>query len=266
MASKDSEDGCAKVAGGAFVGIIVLVSIVPKPVWIALGVAAAVAVVAWLAYAGLSALDRLDAAAEERELAAQAAKAAAAKRQRADALRKAKQQLIDKIGEKNASLVQSARTSVQKVRESEAARAGWLGDVDFTADITGIVENFRKAHALRNIADELSALDNPSADDRKILGEATTAARNLEQAANERVQLIGKCAKEAALVDESLRNERHDAQTAEQRAELHAKLSAMLYGVEAAPNSTVADSTADAVMARVSAYREIKNQIQRFSD
>ena len=36
----------------------------------------------------------------------------------------------------------------------------------------------------------------------------------------------------------------------------------MLYGIEAAPSAASGDSTADAVIARVQAYREIKNQIQ----
>lgn len=38
-------------------------------------------------------------------------------------------------------LVESAGTSVKQVLASEAARAGWLGDVDFTADIKGIAGN-----------------------------------------------------------------------------------------------------------------------------
>ncbi len=74
--------------------------------------------------------------------------------------------------------------------------------------------------------------------------------------------MIAKCAREARLVDESLRNERKAARTAEQRAQLHAQLSAMLYGIEAAPDVAPPDSAADAVMARVQAYRDIKNQIQ----
>ena len=152
---------------------------------------------------------------------------------------------------------------MKRVVESEAARAGWLGDVDFTTDIQGVADNFQKAHALRKVANELSALDKPSLDDRKILAEAKTTVAQLERAAFERVALIEKCATEARLVDESLRSERKDARTAEQRAELHAKLSAMLYGIEATPTSTPMDSAADAVMARVQAYREIKNQIQQ---
>jgi len=75
------------------------------------------------------------------------------------------------------------------------------------------------------------------------------------------VELIGKCAMEAQRIDKSLRTEREDARLAEQRAELHAKLSAMLYGIEATQDVGPTDSAADAVMARVQAYREIKNQI-----
>lgn len=265
MADKNSNDGCAGVAGGAFIGIIVLVSIIPKPVWIGLGIAAAVALLSWFVYLGFSALEQRSAAAEERDRAARAAAAAATKRQREEAARKAEQDLIAAVGEKNARLVSSARASAKKVRASEAATAGWLGDVDFAADIRGLTENFRTAHGLRKVAAELSALDNPSADDQRILAEAEATAEGLEKSAIERVRLIGRCATEATLVDESLRREREDARTAEQRAKLHATLSAMLYGAEAAPAAAVADSTADAVMSRVQAYREIKSRIHHAS-
>jgi hypothetical protein len=80
------------------------------------------------------------------------------------------------------------------------------------------------------------------------------------------VELIVKCANEAKLIDKSLRIERDDARVAEHRAELHGKLSAMLYGIEATPDSTPTDSAVDAVMARVQAYREIKSQIERARD
>ena len=173
-----------------------------------------------------------------------------------------KQQRIKALGAKNAAFVESAQAAVQQVTASEAARAGWLGDIDFTADIRGITDSFRKTHSLRKVADALSALDKPSADDRKILAEAKATADALEVTATERVKLIEKCATEAKLVDESLKKERKDARTAEQRAELHAELSGMLYGIEANPAETRTNSGADAVIARVQAYREIKNQIQ----
>ncbi|MDF2471011.1 MAG: hypothetical protein K0Q61_3383 [Rhodococcus erythropolis] len=79
----------------------------------------------------------------------------------------------------------------------------------------------------------------------------------------ERVELIAQCAVEAQLIDMSLHTEREDARIAEQRAELHGRLSAMLYGIEATPDFAPTDSAVEAVMARVRAYREIKQQIEQ---
>lgn len=147
---------------------------------------------------------------------------AAAKREREERARREKQQRIDTFGLQNAKLVESALLAVTQVSASETARAGWLGDVDFSADIKGITDNFQKAHALRGVIDKLSALDKPSVEDRKILAEARTTVADLERTATERVELIGRCATEAQLIDKSLCSEREDARVAEQRAELHA--------------------------------------------
>lgn len=175
---------------------------------------------------------------------------------------KEKKQRIAALGKDNAALVDLALSAVTTVAASEAAREGWLGEVDFSADIQQITDLFEKAHALRELIRTLSALDKPSAEDHKILSEAKVTAANLECAAIERIELIDKCATEAKLIDESFLTEREDARVAEQRAELHAKLSAMLYGIEATPDTTPTDSAVDAVMARVQAYLEIKDQIQ----
>lgn len=253
-------------AGGVIFFVIVLIAMVPKPVWIALGIAVVAGVACWLAYEGVVALEKYGYEKQQRDRAQQAATAANAKHQREERIRKEKQRRIDTLGKQNAALVESALSAVKQVTASEAARAGWLGDVDFSADIKSITDNFEKAHALRGVIGKLSALDKPSAEDRKILGDAKTTAANLEVAAIERVELIGKCAKEAQLIDKSLRTEREDARVAEQRAELHAKLSAMLYGIEATPETNQQDSAVDAVMARVQAYREIKNRIQLARD
>lgn len=258
-----SGDGCASGIGGAIFFILVLIAAVPKPVWIVLGILTATAVVVGVTVKAFSAYEKHRAAAEEQARVARAAQAAAAKREREEKARQRKRERIKTLGPRNAELVESALAAVQQIIASEANRAGWLGDVDFTPDVRAIAENFQKAHALSKVAGELSKLDKPSADDRKILAEAKATAAELECAAIERVELIRKCATEARLVDESLRTEREDEKTAEQRAELHAKLSAMLYGIEATPNATPTDSAADAVMARVQAYLEIKNQIQR---
>jgi hypothetical protein len=260
--SKGSSSGSGG-AGVLFVVIVVLIAAVPKEVWISVGALAAFMLVCWIASAAIKAAEQRRAEAEERARVEQAAQAAAAKREREERIRREKQARIDTLGKQNAALVESALNAVRQVAASEAARAGWLGDVDFSTDIKGITDGFAKAHALRAVTDKLSALDKPNADDRRILAEARTTTANLERAAIERVELIAGCAIEARLIDKSLRTEREDARVAEQRAELHGKLSAMLYGIEAAPDSTPTDSAVDAVMARVQAYREIKQQIEQ---
>jgi hypothetical protein len=263
--SKGSDD-VGKAVGGLIFFVVVLIAIIPKEVWIFFGILAGAAVLIGATVWGISEYNKSRAAAAAQAHVERAANAAAAKREREQSARKAKQQRIETLGGENAARLESALAAVKQVGASEAAKAGWLGDVDFTADIRGITDNFQKAHALRKVANTLSALDKPSLDDRKILAEANTTVANLELAAIERVELIGKCATEARLVDKSLRDEREDARTAEQRAELHAQLSGMLYGIEATPDTTPMDSAADAVMARVQAYREIKNQIQQARD
>lgn len=97
----------------------------------------------------------------------------------------------------------------------------------------------------------------------KQVGRVALRRRNCWNTAIERVELIAKCAQESQRIDESLRTERRDARVAEQRAELHGELSAMLYGIEATPDAAPPDSAVEAVMARVQAYREIKNQIEQ---
>ncbi|MDA4109725.1 hypothetical protein [Mycolicibacterium holsaticum] len=263
--SKGSDD-VGKAIGGLVVFVIVLIALIPKEVWIGLGILAGVAVAIGAIVWGIKEYEEHRTAAKERARVERAAQAAAAKREREEKARREKQRRIETLGSKNAALVESALGAVKRVVTSEAARTGWLGDVDFTADIHAITDKLQKAHALGKVANKLSGLNKPSVDDRKILAEAKTTIANLEIAAIDRVELIEKCASEARRVDESLRNEREDARTAEQRAELHAKLSAMLYGIEATPDTTPRNSAADAVMARVLAYREIKTQIQRVRD
>ena len=252
--------------GVLFVVIVVLIAAVPKEVWIALGALAAFMLVCWIASAAIKAAEQRRAEAEQRARVERAAQAAAAKREREEWERREKQARIDMLGPQNAVLMESALRAVKQVAGTEAARAGWLGDVDFSTDIAGIADGFAKAHALNAVTGKLSALDKPSADDRKLLAEARATIAKLERAAIERVELIAQCAVEARHIDASLRAEREDARVAEQRAELHGKLSAMLYGIEATPDSTPTNSAVEAVMARVQAYREIKNQIQRARD
>lgn len=242
-------------------GVLFLISVIPKEVWIFLGVCAAVALVTWLIYAISEGVQKSRIEAAKQAKAEQAAKAAAAKREREERARREKQARIETLGPSNASLVEGALAAAKEVSASEAARAGWLGDVDFSADISWISSTFAKAYSLRGVHSKLAALKKPSTDDRKLLLEAEGTIAELEDAAKQRVALICRCAVEAQHIDGSLRAEREDAKIAEQRAELHARLSAMLYGIEAAPTIETDDSAVDAVMARVQAFRDIKNQI-----
>ncbi|BBY30027.1 hypothetical protein [Mycolicibacterium sediminis] len=263
MARNNQDDGPVKAVSALIVGVIFVVSLVPKEVWITLGILVAVALLAWGTAHVVSETQQRRAAAEARAEVQRKAEVAAAKRAREAAALREKQERVTALGTQNASRVESALAAAMRVAESEAARAGWLGDVDFSADIREITEGFRQARALRDTAGQLSALTKPGPDDRRMVAEATTTAATLERAALERAELIGQCSAEARRIDQTLHERRVDARTAEQRAELHGRLGAMLYGIEAAPGPQPENSAADAVLARVRAYREIESRIHQ---
>ncbi len=187
-----------------------------------------------------------------------------------------RERLREEHAARNAKAVEAALAAVRELAASEAARSGWLGELDFTNDIAIIRDNFQRAEALRETADTLflldrptslldqptSVLDQPNDDDRRLLRDATNAIADLEAAANRKVDLIRQCAASARRIDGSLKDERQEADNEAKRAELQAKLSAMLFGVEVAHDRTAGDSAVDAVMSRVHAYREIKEQIR----
>ncbi|NLE79882.1 MAG: hypothetical protein GX610_09920 [Rhodococcus sp.] len=253
---KDDHDGCFGAAGiAALVMIIGALTMIPKGVWIALGVIAGVAVAVWIGtviYEEVAKRRQAQAAEDEkRRKAAEAAE----KRRREDSL-----------GTANAQCVETALASVVRIAQSRAARDGWLGDIDFAADITGIEAGFVRAQELRTVADELRALPEPTDDDRRLLDDAVAAAGQLELIGRSRVDLINQCAREALLVDESLRLEEERARTEEQRERLHGKLNSMLYGAAAASAETAEGGVADQILARVAGYREIKEQVARAGD
>lgn len=253
---KAGNDGSFGTAGiTALVVIVGALMMIPKGVWIALGVIAGIAVAVWAGKAIYEeAMKRRKAQADENERQHKAA-AVAAKRRRENAL-----------GALNARCVETALGSISQIGQSRAARQGWLGDIDFTADIEGIEDTFARAQELRSVADELRGLPEPTADDRRLLDDAVVAAQRLDLIGRERADLISRCAEEALLVDESLAQEEDRARTEEQREQLHRKLSSMLYGAESSSTEIVADSVADQILARVTGYREIKQQVARAGD
>lgn len=201
----------------------------------------------------------------EQRAAAEAAvkrREAGAKRREEEQDRQQSKRLVEALGKQGVAFMTRARSSVQRIGSTEAARSGWLGDIDFTPDIEEIETNLRQARALRSKSDELSALTKPNEDDRTILAQAKTTTAQLERQINERVKLLEKCASGAVLIDESLRRERDEIQVAAKREELHGELAALLY-LSDAPKVTPAESAADGVIARVQAYKDIKGQIER---
>lgn len=186
----------------------------------------------------------------------------ARQRQREQEAADAQQHRLDTLGRRAIARIDAAAAAAERVGASEAAQSGWLGDVDFSGDLAGITDSFARAHALRQKATDLGALPRPNDDDRRLLADANAAARTLETNADRRVDLISRCAAEADLIDQSLQQERDDAVTDAQRAELHGELHGMLYGADASPPVTGGDSAADRVIARVAGYREVKEQIE----
>ncbi|MGB3304526.1 MAG: hypothetical protein WBA98_17750 [Gordonia sp. (in: high G+C Gram-positive bacteria)] len=253
MSSKkaDSNDGCLGMGGLMLLFLVIGgVMMIPKGVWIGLGVLAGLAVVAWL---GVIVFHEVDKRKQVRSVELEKQRKAAAIAE--------KQARTERLGSENARSVDLARSAVEQIVESRAAREGWLGDVDFAADIEGIESDFARAQELRMVANELKDLPEPSPEDRRLLADAVAATDRLENAGRARVALIADCAREAALVDESLSDEDQRARTEEQREELHRRLSTMLYGAEASATESPSESAADQVLARVAGYREIKRQI-----
>ncbi|MBM7368898.1 hypothetical protein [Gordonia hydrophobica] len=247
---KNTNDGCVGVVG-IFVLLMVigLLTKIPKPVWIGIGVVVGLGVLVWI---GALVAEAVATARKKRE--------AAAEKTRRAQIAATKAQRVELFGKTNAGLVEVAIAAADRIGESRAAREGWLGDIDFSADIRGIEQTFGRAQELRGVADQLRALPDPAPADRALLDDAVATARALDQTGQGRVELISRCADEAELIDDSLRREDERAQTQTQRDELQRKLNTMLYGVEAA-STEPADSAADHVLARVAGYREIKQQI-----
>src|SRR5512139_4325522 len=115
MSSKGSNGG---IGCGTVLGVLFLIALIPKPVWITLGVLAALAVVIGVTSWAISENDKRLTAKRERHRAEQAALAAAAKREREEKIRRRRQQRIKTLGRENAALVESALAAVRQVGAS----------------------------------------------------------------------------------------------------------------------------------------------------
>ena len=121
MSNRSSD--ASNILGAIGVAIVVLIAMVPKPVWIALGIVAAVAVVTWIVYAIVKEVENSRIEAEKRAQADRVAKAAAAKRELEERELKEKQRRIDTLGKQNASLVEDALKAVSYTHLTLATKA-----------------------------------------------------------------------------------------------------------------------------------------------
>lgn len=190
-----------------------------------------------------------------------------ARRQAAETARALKQQKVllvrrrsDEFGKDGVELLDKAERAIRRIVSSEAAREGWLGELDFRPDLSLIRTNLRSLRLLRAAMTDLSMLPHRNSDDIRTLQDAERVVAERNKSIRERVDMLGKCAREAEQIDRTLREEREQARVAARRDDALSRLHGMLYGVQAAPLGTASDA-ADAVTARVSAFRELKGHI-----
>ncbi len=175
--------------------------------------------------------------------------------------------LTEEFGAHGVEMLDGAQAAIDRIRQSEAATGGWLGnpqDLDFTGDLAAIRENCRATRELNGLIKELSDLADPDSDDLAMLDDARTKARHLAGQSRQRVDDLRTCADKAEEIDRSLRDDRARAELAEKRDDVRGRLAAKLYGVDAAPTPT--SSSVDKITALAAAYAEIRGKLDRKSE
>ena len=176
-----------------------------------------------------------------------------------------KQQRKREFGSAGARLYEQADASVSTIAASEAARTGWLGDptdFDFRADLEAIAANLRRAEQIRTVTADASSIRDFSQADKQMLHDAKVEIAKLENSVKQRVELIGKCAQQAADIDRALREERESGVMANRREDLRGRLGPILYGSQKMPIDGPSES-ADVVTARAAAFHELKALIDK---
>ena len=189
-------------------------------------------------------------------------------KQKKDAARRLEllnQQRKREFGTAGARLYEQADASVSMIAASEAARTGWLGDpadFDFRADLEAIAANLRRAEKIRTVTADASSIRDFSPTDKQMLQDAKAEIAKLESSVKQRVELIGKCAQQAADIDRALRVERESVVMAKRREELRGRLGPILYESQPMPSDSPSES-ADVVTARAAAFHELKALIDK---
>ena len=200
---------------------------------------------------------------EERRQLAERQKRVDERQERVKQRQRRERQRVERLGKDGLKKLVQMKGAVKRIGETEAAREGWLGDtrdISFSADLRLTEDQLAQIVTLRRKIGKSKQLPHATEADKQMIKEAEAAAKKLEIAVRERIRVIEGCARKAEDVDDTLREQRHRADVASQRDELRGQLAAMLAGVELTSESQPSDS-ADAVMARVAAFHELKDSI-----
>ncbi|CAN1558815.1 hypothetical protein MCEMIE22_02559 [Mycobacteriaceae bacterium] len=195
--------------------------------------------------------------AAERAQAEQDEKRAAARKAIAERKR------VDSFTKDGLALMAKARTAVSAVRATEAARDGWLGDqadLDFSADLTLISDALLQARRIEKMVERSKKIPDPSPEDVAMLRDAEKTMKTLRTDAKGRVGIIEDCVKQAREIDRLLAEERRQQEFDRQRDAARRQLAAELYVAEVRSPARHSD-TADAIAARVQAFRELKKVV-----
>lgn len=169
--------------------------------------------------------------------------------------------LTAEVGADGVAVLDGAHAAIDRIKSSEAATGGWLGDpqdLDFTGDLATIRENCRAARELNDLIIELSGLADPGSGDTAMLDDARMKVRQLESQSRERVKALRSCADKAEEIDRSLRDDRARAELARKRDAIRSRMAAKLYDIEATPSP--ASSPVDRITAVAAAYEEISGK------
>lgn len=176
-----------------------------------------------------------------------------------------KEQRKREFGSAGTRLYEEADAAVSTILGSEAARTGWLGDpadFDFRADLEAIAASLRRAEKIRTVTADASSIRDFSQADKQMLHDAKAEIDKLQSAVGQRVELMGKCAQQAAGIDRALGEERERDVMAKRREELRGRLGPILYGSQKVPIDSPSES-ADTVTARAAAFHELKALIDK---
>jgi hypothetical protein len=242
----------------AFIATLTLGSVAPGAAWMP--------VVAWLvAVYVIRQRAELMETPQQRKVREAAERAQAEQDEKRAAARKAiaERKRVDSFTKDGLALMTKARTAVSTVRATEAARDGWLGDredLDFSADLTFISEALLQARRIEKVVERSKKIPDPSPEDVVMLRDAEKTMKTLRTDAESRVGSIEDCVKQAREIDRLLAEERRQQEFDKQRAAARRQLAAELHLAEVRSPARHSD-TADAIAARVQAFRELKNVV-----